>query len=184
MKNHQNRESTTNTFSSNSEELGTDTPLPSPDTQLSNNQLIKNQKYDALLQIIEAREKQRARALWIVLIFSLFMIFLLYCFSWGVFNRIFDKASTNSLDKLFNLWHILLIVLLPPTSLLMMLIRGVSFSANSSEFKSSDKDKENKENLLNSIPTPTTTIMQEGKEILIKVIDTVSPNNDSNKGKS
>lgn len=168
MENHQNRESTTNTSPSNNGELGTGTPPPSPDTTLSNHQIIDNQKYDALLQIIEAREKQRAKLLKRVLGFTITIISILYIVAVAVFGLIFCKMPEEEVVKLADFWHILLIFLLPPTSLLMMLIRGVSFSANSSEFKSSDSD--NTGNILDNIPTSATTIAKEGIEIVTKIL--------------
>lgn len=134
---------------------------------------IQDEKHAKTMLLIEQREKQRSELLKSVLDFTLYTIACLYIFVIIVFCGILSKIPSTDLVKLADFWHILLIILLPPTSLLMILIRGVSFAANSSEFKSSDSnhDDKDKESILDSIPTSTTTTFKEGLEITLKIKD-------------
>lgn len=151
--------------------------VPNPDTTKEN---VSKEKDDRTLLLIEKRENQRADLLKSVLHFSLKTIACLYFFAVAVFGLIFWKMTPENLVKLADFWHILLIVLLPPTSLLMMLIRGVSFSANSSEFKSqSNEDKEKNDKV--DISTPTTVIFNEAKDFANKILDKVIPDNKEKK---
>lgn len=105
---------------------------------------------DAFKSLIQGREEQRKKIFaWIMCVAGVFSLSLLGVSMYFVCKIILfvsnaDNQISVALESAGSLWHILLILIAPPTAVITLMVRSISFTANERDFgKNSHDDSSN-----------------------------------------